>query len=150
VTPSVDPKTLVGQTVATFDLALTAAGSVVGVDASPVKTVAEARLRSRVDPGSTLDPASITIEIGTPTVIGDTVTFPVTMHGTETTTVDKASLLAAIRGLDLPAARAKLQPFGDADIRVWPDWVTSIPTNADRVSLTIGSPAPLPSSAPTP
>jgi hypothetical protein len=150
VTPSVDPKTLVGQTVATFDLALTAAGTVVGVDASPVKTVAEARLRSRVDPGSTLDPASITIEIGTPTVIGDTVTFPVTMHGTETRTVDKASLLAAIRGLDLPAARAKLQPFGDADIRVWPDWVTSIPTNADRVSLTIGSPAPLPSSAPTP
>jgi len=148
VTPSVDPKTLVGQLVPTFDLALTAAGTVVGVDAGPVKTVAEARLRSRVDAGSTLDPASITIDIGTPTVTGDTVTFPVTMHGTETKTVDKATLLAAIRGLDLPAARAKLQPFGDADIRVWPDWVTSIPTNADRVSLTIGSPAPAPSPTP--
>jgi hypothetical protein len=147
-TPSVDPKTLVGQQVATFDLALTAAGTVVGVDASPVKTVAEARLRSRVDAGSRLDPASITIDIGAPTVTGDTVTFPVTMHGTETKTVDQAALLAAIRGLDLPAARAKLQPFGDADIRVWPDWVTSIPTNADRVSLTIGSPAPAPSPSP--
>jgi hypothetical protein len=147
-TPSVDPKTLVGQQVPTFDLALTAAGTVVGVDASPVKTIAEARLRSRVDAGSTLDPASITIDIGTPTVTGDTVTFPVTMHGTETKTVDKATLLAAIRGLDLPAARAKLQPFGDADIRVWPDWVTSIPTNVDRVSLTIGNPAPAPSPTP--
>ncbi|MEA2608223.1 MAG: Baseplate J-like protein, partial [Chloroflexota bacterium] len=149
-TPSVDPKTLVGQEVATFDLALTAAGTVVGVDASPVRTVAEARLRSRVDAGSTLDPASITIDIGAPTVTGDTVTFPVTMHGTETKTVDQAALLAAIRGLDLPAARAKLQPFGDADIRVWPDWVTSIPTNADRVSLTIGSPAPVTTPTPTP
>lgn len=148
VTPSVDPKTLVGQQVPTFDLALTAAGTVVGVDASPIKTVAEARLRSRVNAGSTLDPASITIDIGAPTVTGDTVTFPVTMHGTETKTVDQAALLAAIRGLDLPAARAKLQPFGDADIRVWPDWVTSIPTNADRVSLTIGSPAPAPSPTP--
>jgi baseplate J-like protein len=149
-TPSVDPKTLVGQLVPTFDLALTAAGTVVGVDASPVKTVAEARLRSRVDAGSTLDPASITIDIGTPAVTGDTVTFPVTMHGTEVRSVDKASLLAAIRGLDLPAARAKLQPFGDATISVWPDWVTSVPTNADRVSLTIGSPAPAPTPAPTP
>jgi len=150
VKPSVDPKTLVGQQVPTFDLALTAVGTVVGVDASPVKTVAEARLRSRVDPGSTLDPASITIDIGTPTVIGDTVTFPVTMHGTEIATVDKATLLAAIRGLDLPAARSKLQPYGDVDIRVWPDWVTSIPTNADRVSLTIGNPAPVPTPAATP
>jgi len=148
VTPSVNPKTLVGQEVPTFDLALTAAGTVVGVDASPVKTVAEARLRSRVDPGSTLDAASITIDIGTPTVTGDTVTFPVTMHGTSTKTVDKASLLAAIRGLDLPAARAKLQPYGEVDIRLWPDWVTSIPTNADRVSLTIGDPGPAPSPTP--
>jgi hypothetical protein len=148
VTPSVNPKALVGQQVPTFDLALTAAGTVVGVDASPVKTVAEARLRSRVDAGSTLDAASITIDIGTPTVTGETVTFPVTMHGTETRTVDKAILLAAIRGLDLPAARAKLQPYGDVDIRLWPDWVTSIPTNADRVSLTIGDPAPAPSPTP--
>ncbi|HEV2005720.1 MAG TPA: baseplate J/gp47 family protein, partial [Candidatus Limnocylindrales bacterium] len=148
VTPSVNPKTLLGQQVPTFDLALTAAGTVVGVDASPVKTVAEARLRSRVDPGSTLDAASITIDIGTPTVIGDTVSFPVTMHGTEIKTVDRATLLASIRGLDLPAARAKLQPYGDVDIRLWPDWVTSIPTNADRVSLTIGDPAPAPSPTP--
>jgi len=72
----------------------------------------------------------------------------VTMHGTSTKTVDKASLLAAIRGLDLPAARAKLQPYGEVDIRLWPDWVTSIPTNADRVSLTIGDPGPAPSPTP--
>jgi hypothetical protein len=142
VTPSVDPRNLVGRQVAKFDLGLTALGTVVGVDASPVKAVAEARLRSRVDPGSTLDATSITIDIGTPSVVGDVVTFPVTMHGIEVKTVDQATLLASIRGLDLPAARAKLDTYGDVDIRVWPDWVTSIPSNADRVSLTIGHPRP--------
>jgi len=148
VTPSVNPKTLVGQQVATFDLGLTANGTVVGVDASPVKTVAEARLRSRVDPGSTLDPTSITIDIGTPVVVGDVVTFRVSMRATEVKTVDQAALLVAIRGLDLPAARSKLEAYGDVDISVWPDWVTTIPSNADRVKLTIGDARPAPSSTP--
>jgi hypothetical protein len=148
VTPTVDPKSLVGTAGTTFDLGATAEGTVVGVDASPVRDLAAARLQSDVDAGSTLDPATIKIDVGTPTVTGEIVSFPVTMRATEIATVDQAALLASIRGLDVPAVRARLSPYGEVDIQLWPDWVTTIPTNPDRVKLTITEPRPAPSPTP--
>jgi len=54
--------------------------------------------------------------------------------------------LSDIVALTLAEARARLDDFGDVAIDVWPDWVTKIPTRADRVTLNLA--APQPSAAP--
>ena len=47
--PTVDPATLVGQEVASFDLGLNATGTVIAVEPGPVETVVAERLRSTID-----------------------------------------------------------------------------------------------------
>jgi len=147
-TPTIDPKSLVGKEQAQFDLGLDAQAAVLGIDPSPVRSLAEARLRSQVQPDWSLDEPSIAIDVGAPVIIGQVVTFPVSMSARQIRTVNQAALLAQIQGLGVPAARTRLDDFGRADIRLWPDWVTTIPTNQGRVSLTIGEPAPQPSPTP--
>ena len=140
VTPSTDPTSLVGSEVAQFDLGLTAQGAVLGVDRGPVSTLADARIRSAVDDGFRLDESSIKIDVGDPIVAGSVITFPVTVRATELRTVDGAGLLAQVRGLGLPQARTVLGEFGEVEITVWPDWVTTIPTAGGRATLTIRGP----------
>ena len=141
-TPTVDPTTLVGLEQATFDLGVTATGTVLGVDAAPIRSLALERLRTHVVTDFMLDEGSVVVDIGTPSVIGDVVTFPITLQGNQVRTVDEAALLQSIKGLDLPAARAKLDAAGEVQVNVWPDWVTTIPTNLERVTITVTDPHP--------
>jgi hypothetical protein len=143
---SVDPKTLVGQQVEAFDLGATAEGTALGVDPSPIEGLAEARLATEVATGWTLQPGSVASTLGTPAVLGTSVSYPVSARAIQVRDVNQTGLLAAIKGLDLPEARAVLDDFGDVAIEVWPDWVTRIPTRADRVTIQLA--APQPSAAP--
>jgi hypothetical protein len=149
-TPSVDTTTLVGTEATEFDLGLTAEGSVLGVDPSTIQALAESRLEAEVEGGWTLAPGSTTFQLGEPSVFGDVVSYPVTISGTEVHDVDQAKLIADIRGLVLAQARSRLDDFGDVSISLWPDWVTTIPTNDDRIQFTIAEPQPAPSATPTP
>jgi hypothetical protein len=147
-TPSVDTSTLAGTETAQFELGATAEGSVLGVDSSPIQGIAEGRIGSRVEDGFTLQTGSTTVQLGDPTVLGDAISFPVVVRATEVRTVDQASLLAQVRGLALAQARSRLEPYGTVSISVWPDWVTAVPTNAERIDFSIGEPQPAPSPTP--
>lgn len=144
VTYEVDPATLVGTEAASFDLAASSEGSAIGVDPSPITAIAQSRLVAKVRPDWKLVPEAATPTIGTPAAIGETVTYPVTIAGAQVHEVDEAALLAAIKGLVLAEARARLDDYGDVEITLWPDWVTTIPTNPDRVTFTLGEPQPSP------
>ncbi len=143
-TPSVDPATLVGSEVAEFELGATAQGTVLGVDAAPVQTLADARLRTAVRDGFSLDEATIDIEVGEPIVAGSAITFPVTARASETRRVDALSLQGRIVGLGIPQARSLLEGYGSVTIEVWPDWVSTIPTNG-RLTFTVAAPGASPS-----
>ena len=145
-----EPDSLVGTEGEEFSLGATAEGSALGVDPAPISAIAEARLRNRVTPGWTLDPASINLETGTPSVIGPIVSYPVSIEGTQVHDVVAADLLPQVKGLLIPEARARLDDYGDVNISVWPDWVTKIPTRADRVTVTIAEPRPAPTESPAP
>jgi hypothetical protein len=147
---AVDPATLVGTEAAEFDLAATAQGTALGVDPSPISAMAEAKLRTRVTEGWSLLPGSITSEVGAPSVFGEVISYPVSIRATEVHDVDEAALIAQIRGHVLAEARSRLDAFGDVQITLWPDWVTTLPTRDDRISLTIGDPKPAPSPSPSP
>ena len=162
-TPTVDPATLVGKEVATFDLELTARGTVIAVDASPVMSIAETRLLSNVGADHRLVEGSVEIVPGDPTVTGGEVSFPVTARARRVAILDPAELLAAIKGRTIDEARSILAQFGDVVITPWPEWVTTIPGIESRVTIEIvgqtdgspdGSPSPpasvRPSASPRP
>jgi hypothetical protein len=143
-----DPQALVGSASLEVELSATAEGSVLGVDPSPIEVIAEARLASRVSEGWSLAPDSTSFGLGTPTVLGEVVTYPVTIGATQVHDVDQAALVDQVRGLVLAEARSRLDDFGDVEITVWPDWVTTMPTNAERITFTLDEPRPAPSPTP--
>jgi hypothetical protein len=136
-TPSVDPATLIGKEVATFDLGLTASGTVIAVDASPVVKIAETRLLSNVGADHRLVEGSVEIVPGDPTVAAGEVSFPVTAKATRVAILDPGELLALIRGRTIAEARSILAQFGDVVITPWPEWVTSMPGIESRVTIEI-------------
>jgi hypothetical protein len=139
-TYATDPATLLGTEATEFTLDATAKGTAIGVNPSPIADLARGRLTAKVTQGWTLVESSIQPEIGTPTVTGAIVSYPVTITGTQVHDVDEAALIAQIRGLILADARNRLAAYGDVDITLWPDWVDRVPTNPDRITFTVGEP----------
>ena len=153
-TPSVDPTELVGQELESFELGLTSTGTVVAVDPSPVESIAQTRLESFVSPGFQLVDGSVRIDPGAPVIEGQTVRFPVTVEASQVQVPDAAELKRLILGKPLAEARSILAPFGDVELKLWPDWVSSVPTLDARVDVEVQPPLPVeivgPSGAPAP
>jgi len=81
------------------------------------------------------------------------VTFPVTGSARQTRPVDGSALEAQVLGMSESDARALLAPYGDVTIELWPDWVHSVPSLDQRVTLTVNEPVdttPSPSAGPAP
>jgi hypothetical protein len=150
-TPSVDPATLVGVEEASFDLSLSATGTVIAVDEAPVASIAETRLRDSVAAGSELVEDSIDVEVGTAVVVDGVVTFPVTASATQVAVLDPEELKALVLGKTPAEAEAILAPYGTAIIELSPTWVSTIPTFENRVDLTVDAgPTDDPEASPSP
>jgi hypothetical protein len=147
-TYAADPAALVDTEAPTFDINATAEATVIAVDPAPLTVVAEARLRTKVTAGWTILTGSIASEVGVPSVAGDVISYPVSVHGTQVHSIDQAALIGQIKGLVLGDARARLDDYGDVEITVWPDWVSTIPSHTDRITFTIGDPQASPSPSP--
>jgi len=143
-----DPATLVDTEAPTFQLAATAEATVIAVDPTPLAAVAEARLRSKVTSGWTILAGSIASEVGVPSAVGEVISYPVSVHGTQVRAFDQAALVNQVKGLVVGEARVRLQDYGDVDITVWPDWVSTIPTHTDRITFTVGDPQASPTPGP--
>lgn len=151
---SVDLTALVGQEVASFDLGATSTGSVTAVDRAAVPALALQVLQGRVATDHRLVDGSVQVGTDTPTASGEVVMFPVTARAQQIPVLDAKALAAKIKGRPIFQARSILEPYGDVQIGVWPDWVTSIPTIDGRIDLRVGSsgspsPSALPSSSPS-
>lgn len=138
--PLVDPASLVGLEAPSFSLALAATGTVLAVDASPVAAIAEERLLGSLAAGHRLVDGSIEVEVGEGTVVGGTVTFPVSGVARQVRPVDPAALEAQVLGRSAAEARALLEPYGTVEIVLWPDWARAIPSLDERVTLTVRDP----------
>jgi hypothetical protein len=152
-TPSPDPKTLVGQAVPQYDLSLSATGSVVAVDPTPVKSLAEQQLLAKVGGDHRLVDGSTHVEVGDGTVAEDgTVSFPAQAAAERVLVVDPNQLRALVRGKTKAEAEAALAPFGTAHVTLWPDWVTTVTGVDSRLDVSVdqaGSAAPNGSAGPS-
>jgi hypothetical protein len=146
--PTVDPATLLGQETDTFELAMTATGSVLAVDPAQVKAVAGAKIQENVAADHELVQGSVGIQVGDPQALGEQISFPVTVRASQVRTIDEAAIRAALRGMPLPDARSYLENLGEVTIEAWPDWVSSVPTLDARLNLVIVLPV-APSSSPS-
>jgi hypothetical protein len=142
-TPTANLEELVGQELEEFELGLTSTGTVLAVDPSPVESIARSRLESFVSPGFQLVDGSVRIEPGVPVIEGQTVQFPVTVEASQVQIPEAAELKRMIMGKSQDQARALLAPYGEVDITLWPDWVTSVPTFDGRVNLEVRPPLPV-------
>ena len=153
-TPTVPPETLVGQEVPTFALGLSATGTVVAADSAPVTAIAQAAVQDAIDPGHELVAGSVQVEVGGAIIEGQTVSFPVTITAQQIAILDPVELEKMVLGKPVDEAKAILQPYGEVQISVSPDWSGSVPSFESRVDLTIGqavqieTPAPSVSAAP--
>jgi hypothetical protein len=147
--PSVDPASLVGKEVESFELELSATGTVVTVNPAPVSGIAEQLLRARLDPGHQLVANSIDVQVSEPVVSGQTVSFSATATGQEVAILDPDKLREQILGKPLATARELLAAYGQVELTAWPDWVGSIPTIADRVDVRVEQDTPVETPAPS-
>jgi hypothetical protein len=154
--PDPDPQTLVGQEVDSFTLHATAEGTVLAADATPAQAIAEDRIQAAVSDGYELVPDSTSIKVGEGTVKDGVIVFPVSATAKEVRPLDAAALEQSVLGLPFDEAEKVLEPYGEVVIVPWPDWVTSVPSLEQRVTLTIAapvdteaSPSPAPTAAPS-
>jgi hypothetical protein len=155
--PTPDPATLVGQEVPSFTLGLSATGTVLAVDKSPLAAIAEASLAAAVDPGYELVEGSMQVKVGEGVVTEGLIDFPVTGSARQLPLLDAATLKRQVLGMSGAAAKTLLGAYGEVAITLWPGWVTAIPTLDQRVTLTLADPVdvnpqptPGPSVEPTP
>jgi hypothetical protein len=147
-TPSQDPAKLVEQEVETFELGLSATGSVVTVNPAPVAEIAEELLRAALEPEHRLVADSIRVQVGEPVVSGQTVSFSATATGQQVAILDAEQLRTMVLGKPLDDARQILSAYGAVELTAWPDWVGSVPTLADRVDLRVDETVPVETPAP--
>ena len=138
--PTVDPATLVDHEVESFTLGLTATGTVLAVDPSPVEAIAGAALADAVTEGYELVEGSTRVVVGDATVTDGVVTVPVAGVAKQVRPVDGEALRLLVLGLPEAEARAILAPYGQVEIVLWPGFVVAVPTVDQRVTLTVSEP----------
>ena len=120
------------------------------VDTAPVQAIAEAQLQGAVEAGHTLVPGSADIEVGDAIVVGQTVSFPVTVDRRRRSRSSiRPSSTSLVLGKPVDEARALLEPYGDVELSVSPDWSGSVPSFESRVDLTVANAVEIESPAPS-
>jgi hypothetical protein len=72
----------------------------------------------------------------------------VTATAQQVAVLDPDELRQLVMGKPLETARELLARFGEVELTAWPDWVSSVPTLADRVDVQINQAVEV--EAPTP
>jgi hypothetical protein len=149
--PSEPAAEIVGSEVETFDLALSAEGTVIAADPAPLEEIGAARIAAMVPEGMRVREGSVRVEVGPGVVEGETIRYPVAARAEAVRDISAEEVRALIAGKTLAEARELLADYGTVEIVVWPDWVATITGIDARLVITVeGLPPADPTPAPTP
>jgi Baseplate J-like protein len=140
-----DSASLEGQVLkageSTFTLQAAADATVTAVNESPLRGMGEAAISAAVASGYEIVPGSIDVSVSRGAVVEDgTVSYSVTASALEQRPLDAAALKADVLGKGPVEAQAALSRYGKVDVSLSPFWVTTVPDNPDKVTLTIAAP----------
>jgi hypothetical protein len=141
---------LVNKQKDTFSLTVSGDGTIDGVDQTQVQQVAAARLAASVPAGYELFPTTVQTQVGPAVVSGGQISFSASATGQIAATLDPSVLLAQVGGKTVGQARTILEALGTVTIETSPFYVSSIPDDPSRVTITVQPPQPGPSAAPLP
>jgi hypothetical protein len=146
---------IVGREAESFDLTLTAEGTVVAADPAPLEAIGAARVTAMVPDGMQVREGSIRVEIGPGVVEGETIRYPVAARAEAVRDITVDEVRQLVVGKTPEEAREILADYGSVEIVVWPDWVATITGIDARIKITVeglppAEPAPAPSSPPSP
>ena len=139
---------LVGKQKDTFTLTASGNGTIDGVDQTQVQQVAAAKLQASVPSGYQLFPTTVQTQIGPAVVSGSQISFSASATGQIAATLDAASLLPQVMGKTVGQARTILEALGTVTIETSPWYVSSIPDDPSRVTITVQPPQPTATGAP--
>ncbi len=148
--PGVDPASLVGTEVPAFDLSVTATGTVVAVDPSPLQGIGAARLAKEVPAGNDVVAGSTSVTVGPGTVADGIVTFTIAAREDSVPRVDAAALRSQLKGKTADEVKALLGSLGDVTVTLWPDWTSTVTGFDPRLDFTVTGPSVSPASSPGP
>ena len=149
--PSEPLADIAGREAETFDLALTAEGSVVTADPTPLEEIGAARIAAMVPEGMQVREGSVRVEVGPGVVEGETIRYPVAARAEAVRDISVEEVRALVAGKTPAEVRELLADYGSVEIIVWPDWVATITGIDARLVITVeGLPPAEPSAAPTP
>jgi hypothetical protein len=144
---------IVGREAESFDLTLTAEGTVVAADPTPLEAIGAARVTAMVPEGMQVREGSVRVEVGPGVVEGETIRYPVAARAEAVRDITIDEVRQLVVGMTPEEARAILADYGSVEIVVWPDWVATITGIDGRIDITVeGLPPaePSPTVAPTP
>ena len=136
-TPSEPASEIVGREVATFELTLTAEGTVVAADPAPIEELAQDRIAAEVPDGMTLREGSTRTTIGSGEAAGETILYPVTASAEAVREISEEEVRTLVKGATPAEAEEALAPYGTVEVVLWPDWVTTITTVDARLTVSV-------------
>ncbi len=89
--------------------------------------------------GHELLPGSVAAALGEVTRADNGLSAEASVTAEAAPIVDRGAVIERIAGRDEAEAEAALADVGEADVQLWPGWVTSVPTIEWRVEVRIGS-----------
>jgi hypothetical protein len=135
---STDCAAIVGEPLESFELGARTTGTALEVDTSVIEETARRYFQLNQEPGVQIDTDSIVTEAsGDPEVTSDAVTYPLAVTARVTLPVDPAKIRQAIAGQPVAVAKQLLSHYGTATLTMWPDFVPNVPTDLNRITLTI-------------
>ncbi|HJP72389.1 MAG TPA: hypothetical protein VJ975_11770 [Candidatus Limnocylindria bacterium] len=87
--------------------------------------------------GTQLLTDAIEVRIGDVTRQGDALAVQVTVSGRATTSVSREEVVQGVIGLSEAEAEAALAPLGQAEVTLWPGWVSTVPDRDWRIEVEI-------------
>ena len=149
--PSEPADAIVGREAGSFDLTLTAEGSVVTADPTPLEAIGAARIAAAVPQGMQAREGSVGVDVGPGVVEGETVRYAVEARAEAVRDITREEVRALVRGKAPAEARAILADYGTVEIVVWPDWASTITSLDARLEIAVeGVPPAEPTPAPSP
>jgi hypothetical protein len=145
---------LVDQEAETFDLTLSATGTVTAYAPAAARSVALAQLATQVPSGYRLVEGTATAEAGEATAVDTAADVPTSSTAAIVRQLDEDALRALVAGRSVAEAKAALAAYGDVTVEIWPAFAPGVTGNAGRIEIRIqpvtssGAGAPAPSAPP--
>jgi hypothetical protein len=132
-----DVEGLVGEEVESFDLTLSANGSVTAYAPAAARSVALARLAADVPDGYAIVEGTATAESGEATAVETMADVPTTSSARIVRIIDEAAVRDLVRGKSPVDAATALSSLGQVSVQVWPAFFPSVTTADARIEIRI-------------